>query len=139
MSERIDQFCENLRVKLTSMEKSIEVLKVKIDAKAKTAEHDVQTHLDSVKKRLEQDRSKIEAAQNELKKWLEERRAMTKEKIADWKATGEKIKLQGRADFAERYAKATAVVAGGAVDQAEQAALEAWLARKDAESGAKAA
>jgi len=92
-----------------------------------------------VKKRLEQDRSKIEAAQNELKKWLEERRAMTKEKIADWKATGEKIKLQGRADFAERYAKATAVVAGAAVDQAEQAALEAWLARKDAESGAKAA
>jgi chromosome segregation ATPase len=139
MSERIDQFCENLRLKLTSIDNNMQALKAKIDAKAKTAEQDVRAHLDSVKKRVEQDRSRVEAAQKELKKWLDEYRAVTKEKIADWKASGEGIKLRSRADFAEKYAKATAVVAAGAVDEAEQAALEAWLARRDADGNAKAA
>src|SRR6476660_7058762 len=105
MSERIDQFCENLRLKLTSIDNNMQALKAKIDAKAKTAEQDVRAHLDSVKKRVEQDRSRVEAAQKELKKWLDEYRAVTKEKIADWKASGERIKLRSRADFAEKYAK----------------------------------
>jgi hypothetical protein len=139
MSERIDQFCENLRLKLTSIDNNFQGLKAKIDAKAKTADQDVRAHLDSVKKRVEQDRSRVEAAQKELKGWLDEYRAVTKEKIADWKASGEKIKLRSRADFAEKYAKATAVLAAAAVDGAEQAALEAWLARKDSEGDAKAA
>jgi hypothetical protein len=139
MSERIDQFCENIRLKLTSIDNNFQGLKAKIDAKAKTADQDVRAHLDSVKKRVEQDRSRVEAAQKELKGWLDEYRAVTKEKIADWKASGEKIKLRSRADFAEKYAKATAVLAAAAVDGAEQAALEAWLARKDSEGDAKAA
>jgi hypothetical protein len=42
--------------------------------------------------------------------------------------------LQSRAENAERYAVAAAVVALAAVDEAEQAALEAWLARKDGDN-----
>jgi hypothetical protein len=38
------------------------------------------------------------------------------------------------ADNAERYAAAAAIVAMAALDAAEQASLEAWLARKDADS-----
>jgi hypothetical protein len=139
MSDQIDQFCENLRIKLTNIDNNIQALKAKIDAKAKTAEQDARIYLDSIKKRIDQDRSKVQAAEKELKKWLEEYRVVTKEKIADWKNSGERIKLRSRADFAERYAKATVVIATAAVDAAEQAALEAWLARKDAESDAKAA
>jgi hypothetical protein len=45
--------------------------------------------------------------------------------------------LQFRAEIAERYAVAAAVVAFTAVDEAEQAALEAWLARKDADIAAE--
>jgi hypothetical protein len=41
--------------------------------------------------------------------------------------------LQGRTDSAELYASATADVAVAAVDDAEQASLEAWLARQDAD------
>jgi chromosome segregation ATPase len=139
MSDQIDQFCENLRIKLTGIDSNIQALKAKIDAKAKTAEQDARTYLDSIKKRIDQDRSKVQAAEKELKKWLEEYRVVTKEKIADWQNSGERVKLRSRADFAERYAKATVVIATAAVDAAEQAALEAWLARKDAESDAKAA
>ena len=42
---------------------------------------------------------------------------------------------------AERYAAGAAVVALAAVDQAQEAALEAWLARREADSaqGSRAA
>jgi predicted nucleic acid-binding Zn-ribbon protein len=138
MGERIDQFCENLRIKLTSIDNNMESLKAKIDSKARTAEQDVQSHLDGVKKRVEQERTKVAAAQADIKKWVDERKATAGEKIADWKAKREVAKLQGRADGAERYAAAAAVVALAMVDEAEQASLEAWLARKDADNAAAA-
>ena len=141
MNERIDEFCEDLRVKLTSIDDNMRALKAKIDSKERTAEQDVQFRLDSVKKRIAQDRTKLQAAQADIKKWAEERKGATDEKIAEWKAKLEKAKLKGRAEAAERYAVGAAVVALAAVDEAEQASLEAWLARKDADSaqGTKAA
>ena len=141
MGERIDQFCENLRIKLTSIDNNMNSLKAKIDGKARTAEQDVRTHLDGVKKRIEQERTKVSAAQADIKKWVEERKATTSDKIAEWKTKLEIAKLQSRAESAERYAAAAAVVALAAVDEAEQASIEAWLARKDADSaqGTKAA
>ena len=134
MNERIDQFCEILRVKLTSIDNNMQALKTKLDSKARTAEHDVQSHLDSVKKRIAEDHTKLAAAQADIMKWAEEREAVTDEKIAEWKAKLEKAKLKGRAEAAERYAAGAAVVASAAVDEAELASLEAWLARKDADS-----
>ena len=134
MNERIDQFCENLRVKLTSIDNDMRALKAKIDSKALTAEQDIKSHLDSVQKRIAQDRTKLVAAQADIRKWADEREAVTDEKIAEWKVKLEKAKLRGRAEVAERYAAGAAIMASAAVDEAEQAALEAWLAHKDAES-----
>ena len=134
MGERIDKFCENLRLKLTSVDNNMRSLKVKIDGKARTAEQDVRSHLDGVKKRIEQDRTRVTGAQADIKKWVEERKATTSEKVAEWKTKREMAKLQSRADSAERYSAAAAVMALFAVDEAEQASLEAWLARKDADS-----
>lgn len=134
MAEGIDKFCENLRVKLTSIDNEMESLKGTIDGKLKTAGQDVQTQLNAVKKRIEQDRAKLTAAQNDMKKWMEERKSATREKVAEWKAKFEKAKLQGYANGAERYAAGAAVVALAAVDQAQEAALEAWLARREADS-----
>jgi chromosome segregation ATPase len=141
MSERIDQFCENLRVKLTTIDNNMQALKTKIDSKAQTAEQDVRIQLDAIKKRIEQDRTKVANAQADINKWVADRKAATNEKIAEWKVKREKAKLQSRADGAERYAVAAVAVALAAVDEAEQATLEAWLARKDADSaqGVKAA
>ena len=133
MSERIDQFCENLRIKLTSIDKKMQQLKAKIDSKAQTAEQEVRIQLDAVKKRLKQDRTKLETAQADVKKWVDEFKFASNEKISEWKAKRERAKLQIRAEIAERYAVAAAVLALTAVDEAEHAALEAWLARKDAD------
>lgn len=136
MGVRIDQFCENLRVKLTAIDGNMQALKTKIDNKAQTVENDVQAQLGAVKKRIEQDHKKVSAAQTEIKKWVEERKSATDEKVAQWKVKREKAQLQRRADEAEGYATAAAVVAMAAVDEAEQAALEAWLARRNAEEAA---
>jgi hypothetical protein len=110
-------------------------LKAKIDREERTIAQDVQFRLDSVKKRIEQDHTKLETAHADIKKWAEERKGATDEKIAEWKAKLEKAKLKGRAEAAERYAAGAAVLALAAVDEAEQASLEAWLARKDADGG----
>jgi hypothetical protein len=141
MSERIDRFCETLRVKLTDIEKNMQTLKAKIDSGAQTAEQDVRVRLDILKRRVDQDRTKVTAAQDEIKKWVKECKATTSQKLAEWKARSEKARLMNWADFAESYAAAAANVASAAVDEAERASLEAWLARKDAESaqGTKAA
>jgi hypothetical protein len=134
MGQRIDQFCENLRQKLTMTDSGLDGLKAKIDGKAVRVEQDVQSHLDRVQNRIEQGRAKVSAAQAEMKNWAEERKAVTGAKIAEWKAKREIGKLVSRADDAEDYAAAAIDVAVAAVDEAEQASLEAWLARQDADS-----
>ena len=64
--------------------------------------------MDGVKKRIEQDRAKLTAAQADIKKWVDERKATTDAKIAEWKTKREIAKLQSRAESAERYAAAAA-------------------------------
>ena len=134
MSERIDQFCENLRIKLTGIDKKMQKLKAEIDSKAQAAEQEVRIQLNTVKKSIAQDRAQLETAQSDVEKWVNEFKLTSKEKIAEWKDKREKAKLQSRAENAERYAVGAGVVALAAVDEAEQAALEAWLARKDADT-----
>jgi|HubBroStandDraft_6_1064221.scaffolds.fasta_scaffold15944_2 hypothetical protein len=132
MSQRIDQFHHDLQLKLTNIGSGLEGLKAKISGKADRAEQDVRTHLDQVQRRIEQDRAKAVAAQAEMKNWIEQKKGATSEKIAEWKANHETAKLQNRADVAERYAAAAVDVTLAALDEAEQATLEAWLARADA-------
>jgi hypothetical protein len=132
MSERIDQFCDDLRVKLTSIERDLQSLKENIDAKAKGADHAVRARLSAVKMRIEQDRAKITAAQNDFRRWSEESKAATERQVAEWIAQVDHAKLQSRAKSAQLYADAAGRLASAAVDEAEQAALEAWLARRDA-------
>jgi hypothetical protein len=134
MGQRIDQFCEDLRLKLTNTDSGLSGLKAKIDGKAEHAEQEVRSHLDKVRKRLEQGRAKIAADKAEIKNWADTQKTATSDKIAEWKANREASKLQNRADTAERYAAATADIAVAALDDAEEAALEAWLARQDANS-----
>lgn len=134
MGQRIDQFCEDLRLKLTNIDSGLSGLKAKIDGKAEAAEQDVRSHLDQVHRRVEQDRAKVSAAKTDVKNWVAKEKTETSATIAQWKAKHEASKLQDRADQAERYAAAAADVAVAALDEAEQAALEAWLARQDADS-----
>jgi hypothetical protein len=134
MAQRIDQFYEDLRVKLGAIDGDLRGLKAKIDEKAEHVEQEGQKHLDSVRKRVEQNRASAAAARDEMKSWAESRKAATAEKIAEWKVNREISKLQRYADQAERYAEATITIALADVDEAEKAALEAWLTRQEADA-----
>jgi len=134
MAQRIDQFCEQLRTKLTQIDGSLRDLKGKIDTKASNADKDAQAYLDKVDQRIAQDQTKVSAAQAKMKDWVEARKVETQAKIADWKSKREASKLNNRADRAEQYAAAAIVVAAAAVDEAERASVEAWLARQDADA-----
>ena len=132
MSQGIDQFRENLREKFTNIEKDLRDLIAKIDEKAQNAEQEVRSHGEKLLHRMWQDRAKVAAAQAEMNEWVEARKIATSAEIAEWKAKRETSRLQMRADQAERYEVAAMTVALAAIDEAEHAALEAWLARQDA-------
>lgn len=134
MGRRIDQFCDNLRTKLTSIDNSLASLKANIDSNARTAEEQVRDRLLEVNRLMEQNRARVIAAQADINKWAEESKSATRDAISDWKAKAEKVRLQSRALLAEAYADAASILAMATVDQAEKAALEAWLARKDADT-----
>jgi hypothetical protein len=106
-------------------------LRVDIEGKTDLAEQQVRSHLDQVRRHIEQGRVKVAAAQAEIKNWAEEKKTATGGNIADWKV---KREVQNRAAQAERYAAAAADVAVAALVEAEEAAMEAWLARQDAKS-----
>jgi hypothetical protein len=132
--QQINQFCDDLRLKLTNIDKGLGGLKAKIDGKAQNVDQEVRGYLDKVHKRIELDRSKVSTAQTEVKNWVEARKLQTQDKIAEWKSKHETSRLQNRAEGSEQYAAAAITVAAAAVDEAERASLEAWLARQDANS-----
>jgi len=132
MGRRIDQFCEDVRLKLLNIDSGLSGLKSKLNSKAELAGQTVRKHLDEVRKRMQLGHAKVAGAQAEMKNWTEEQRMVTSDKIAEWKAKRDTSKLQNRADNAERYAAAAVDLAVAALDEAEEAALEAWLARQDA-------
>ena len=133
MSQRIDQFRETFRLKLMQADSDLSALKGKIDAKAETAERDARACLDEVTKRIEQSEPKVLAARAEVEKWAKEQKAAAQDSVAALKVKGETATLKARADVAEHYAVAAVDVAVAAIDAAENAALEAWLARRDAD------
>jgi hypothetical protein len=69
-------------------------LKVKIDANALTAEPHVQSHLERVRKRIDQGRTRVSAAKADVTSWLQDRNAVTINAIAVWKTKRDVEKLQ---------------------------------------------
>jgi hypothetical protein len=134
MTQQLDQFCENLRIKLTNIDSGLAALKAKIGSKSQQIEQEVRLHLVDVRRRIKQDAKKVSAAQAEVKDWTEHQKIATDDKVAEWKAKRDLGKLQHHAAKAERYAAAAIDLAMAAVDQVEQAAVEAWLARHDENS-----
>lgn len=134
MSERIDRFCENLRVKLTSVETDVAAIRERIHASVGSAESEILKRRDAVAADVTATRENLAGAKAAAATWAEEQKATTSEMIEDWKATANAKLLCKRADAAEAYAEATLQIAMEAVDEANLAALDAWIARADADA-----
>jgi hypothetical protein len=134
MSARVDKFCDGLRNRLNTIESRVESFKANVQALPTKVEKAVQEQIGEARAKLQAQKERIEKARADLKAWAEHKKAATQATIREWKAKGEAKRLSARADLAEGYAEAAAVVALASIDEAEEAMLEAALARMDADA-----
>lgn len=133
MSEKVDQFCEGLRVRLTGMEASVEDLKAKIEHDRQSTKESIEAKIDEAKSRIGSTKADADAARARMKTQLEEMDEETADRIAEWKHNREVEKLERRAEDLEAYASWAILVAADAIDEADVATLQAIAARLDAD------
>ena len=133
MSEKIDQFCNDLRDRLTKVDDRIQGFKASVDSAKTKAKADIQSQLDKTKADFEARKRKSKEANERIKANIEEKKAETKANIEAWKHGREVKKLEKRAQRAEKYAADRTYLATVAVEEAEYAVLEALVARMEAD------
>jgi len=133
MSQQIDSFCEKLRGKLDEMDDRLPQLKASAKAGSEKARQDLHSQAEKLRANLDADRASIEAAKIRMKDWAAGKKATFDEKVAQWKAQRKQEQLKRRAEAADEYASDAVAVAVAAVDDAYEAAIEAIIARGDAD------
>lgn len=132
MSEQIDNFTNNLRDQLNDIDDRLSAIKITIESASQESQAVVESKLKAVKAKLETKRQDFNAYRLELKKQAEEKQSETLSKIDNRKTNWELEDLNSRADRAEEYAVRGVAVAMAAIEEAEEAILEAIAARLNA-------
>ena len=133
MSEKIDQFCENLRVQLTNVENYLAKVSENIKSAPQEAQAAIQAKIDGAKAQHEQNMQKLSDSKAKLEERVQEKKSEVESQIQEWKTNREISKLESRADKAEIYAVAAIEFAAAATAEADLATLEAIVARMEAE------
>jgi hypothetical protein len=133
MNQKIDNFCHDLRSKINDADKRLKDLRVSANSKTQQAKNEAKAHLQWLDNKAKEQQARTEASKAKVKAWVQEKKTITDEKIAEWKAQRQVGKLADRTDDAEDYAAVAIDVAFAAVDEAERATIEAILARMDAD------
>ena len=133
MGPHIDAFCGEICLKLVDIDEELRHLKIAIREKAHRAEPEVRSRLEKVMKRIACNQPKVAAARAQVEHWITDK-AKAALRFRNEEIPEDGMRKQRRAAEADRYAAACIDLAIAAVDEAERAALEAWLAREDANS-----
>ena len=133
MGPHIDAFCGEICLKLVDIDEELQYLKITIRKKACRAEPEVRSRLEKVTKRIAYNQSKVVAARAQVEHWVTNK-AKDDLRSRNDEFPEDRIRKIRRAAEADRYAAACIDLAIAAVDEAERAALEAWLVREDANS-----
>jgi len=133
MSDRIGRLCDELRIKLHGMDRRLEVLKSNGVATFDQSQEVLESHLDRVEQRIYDNRVTVEAANVRVKMWLTEKKGGSVAGENRWTVRHKTHLLEARANDAEEYAIAVLELAASAADEATLAALQAILARNDAD------
>ena len=136
-TQNLDQFSEEVRARLANIDSGLKSLKTRVDSDATQAEAEARSQLAKVSADMEANKPKLAAAEAQLAQWAQAQKAVTTQKIAEWKTTQDFAKLQARAAQAERYAAAARDVAVAKLNAAHQAALEAYVANQDASTASR--
>ena len=134
MSERTDQFCDDLKAKLVELESRINQVRTNLDRAMNEAEDTADAKREALRVKVEEHRQEAE----QMRKRLEERAAnfksSIKDKIAEWKVNRKRDELEARAEDAVEYAVLAIMTAVDRIDEAELGILDAAAARRDAEA-----
>jgi chromosome segregation ATPase len=134
MSAKVDQFCDNLRDRFDGVEGRIQSVKTNVQALPGQADKTMREKLDEAHRKVQSQKDRIDQTRANLKARAEQKMAETKDKISEWKAKRETRKLNSRADRAEAYAADAIDYAMANIDEAEEAILDAVVARVDADA-----
>ena len=132
MMDKLDRVCDQLRIKLHGIDRRLEAFKGNAVGLSEKSQGAVEGQLDRIEQRIYDSRVNVEAANTRVKAWLEGKKAGFDASRDVWKKDRQFHQLNGRADDAEAYAIAVFELAAAAADEAAQAALQALLARNDA-------
>src|SRR5258705_12057258 len=132
MSETFDKFCSDVRAKINDADKRLKDLRASARSAGQKAKDDAKAHLAALETKAKEDRAKLEASEAKVKAWALQKKAITADKIAEWKAERQGRKLNDRADDAEGCAGAGMQIGVAGGDEAETGALETGGARIDA-------
>jgi hypothetical protein len=133
MGPHIDAFCGDICLKLVDIDEELRYLKITIREKARHAEREVRSQLEKVMKRIACNQPRVAAARAQVEHWIKDR-AKDALRFRNDEIPEDRIRKIRWAAEADRYAAACIDLAIAAVDEAERAALEAWLVREDANS-----
>jgi hypothetical protein len=138
VSKRIDTICDRLRVQLHGIDRRLEALKGNGMATSEKSRHKMESQADAVQQRIFDRRRTVENANTNVNAWVKSKRAGFDAEVDQWKERRQVLQLNSRADYAEEYAVASFELVMAATDKASAAALEALLARTDANVAALA-
>src|SRR5829696_6150075 len=128
MTCKLDQ----LRIKLHGIDRRLEALKGNAIALSEKSQGVVESQLDRIEQRIYDSRVSVDAANTRVKTWHDGKKAGFDANREVWKKERRFHQLNSRADDTEAYAIAVFELAAAAADEAAQAALQALLARNDA-------
>src|SRR5271166_4087777 len=104
MSEKFNNFCSELRTKINDADKRIKDLKANAVNASEKAKTEAKAQLAALENKAKEQKARTAAAEAKVKAWVDEKKAMTHDKIAQWKQQGDAERLGARADLSERYA-----------------------------------
>src|SRR5260370_2728177 len=133
MSEKFDNFCSELRTKINDADKRIKDLKANAVGATEKAKVEAKAQLAALENKAKEQKARTAAAEAKLKTWVEEKKTMTHDKIAQWKGQRDVKRLGARADLSEHYAATAMEIAATAGEDTERSSVEAVIARIDAE------
>ena len=136
MSQKIDQFCDNLRDRLNAVDDRLQHMKASVDSANAENEAAVIAKVNAAAAKVESRKQEIETTRQNVRAHLEAKKMETKTKIDEWKHNREVNKLSSRAESAEDYATWATVLATDAVDEAHLAMMQAIAARIEADEAA---
>src|SRR5258706_13139236 len=103
MSETFDKFCSDVRTKINDADKRLKDLRASARSAGQKAKDDATAHLAALETKAKEDQAKLEASEAKVKAWALQKKAITADKIAEWKAEREVRRLKDRAADAESH------------------------------------